>query len=100
MPISRDRVRRTLRKVCSQHLWMPVPPELEGEIVDAALRLISPDDIDASPYGLLFELAVDMAHEYLGYGAFATVYDDEVIVLPIAHTDAFSDGEPGSYRRV
>ena len=39
-----------------------------------------------------------MAHGYHGYGSFATVYDDEVAVLPIAHPEAFDDGEPGTYR--
>ena len=39
-----------------------------------------------------------MAHDYHGYGTFATVYDDVVVVLPIAHPEAFDDGEPGTYR--
>ena len=66
-----------------QHLFTPMP-EL--------------DDIDASPYGPLFELAVLMSHDLHGYGSFATVYDDVVVVLPIAHPEAFDDGEPGTYR--
>ena len=77
---------------------MPVPPELEDAIVDVALAEIPMEDIDASPYGVLFELAVRMAHEYHGYGTFTTVYDDEMTVLPIAHPEAFDDGEPGTYR--
>ena len=86
MPSDRRRVRRALRTVCSQHLWMPVPQELEDLIVDAATAQIAPVDIDFSPYGALFELAARMAHEYVGYGTFATIYDDEVTVLPIAST--------------
>ena len=57
-------------------------------------------DIDASPYGTLFELAVGMAHDYLGHGTFATVYDDEVTVLPIAHLEALADGNSGTYRMI
>ena len=40
---------------------MPVPPELEDAIADAAAVLIAPEDIDASPHWPLFELAVQMA---------------------------------------
>ena len=40
MPCDRGRVRRALRKACSQHLWMPVPQELEDLIVDAAAEQI------------------------------------------------------------
>ena len=36
----------------------------------------------------------------LSYGTFATVYDDVVVVLPIAHPEAFDDGEPGTYRMI
>ena len=97
---ARTRIRLALRKACSQHLWMPVPPDLEDAIVDAAVEQIADGDVDASPYGLLFELAVFMAHDYHGYGTFATVYDDEVTVLPIAHPEAFDDGELGTYRRI
>ena len=97
---SRRNIRSALRKACSQHLWMAVPRELEDAIVSAAEREIPEEDIDASPYGLLFGLALDMVHEYHGYGSFATVYDDVVAVLPIAHPDAFDDGEPGTYRRI
>ena len=97
---NRTRVRMALRKVCSQHLWMPVPPELEDEIVEAAVELIADEDVDASPYGLLFELSVTMAHDHYGYGVFATAYDDEVIVLPMAHPEAFDDGRPGTYRMI
>ena len=97
---SRRNIRSALRKACSQHLWMAVPQELEDAIVSAAEREIAEGDIDASPYGLLFELALAMAHEYHGYGTFATVYDDEVTVLPIAHPEAFDDGELGTYRRI
>jgi hypothetical protein len=100
MPDDRRRVRRALRKVCSQHLWMPVPPVLEDLIVDAATAQIAPEDIDSSPYGTLFELAVRMAHEHVGYGTFATIYDDEVSVLPLSHPDAFDDGEWGTYREL
>lgn len=100
MPASRRTVRAALRKACSQHLWMPIPPELESAIVDAAVNGIGMEDVDASPYGMLFELAVEMAHDHLGYGTFATVYDDEVTVLPIAHPEAFDDGCPGTYREV
>ncbi|MDO4806999.1 MAG: hypothetical protein Q4A07_07115 [Coriobacteriales bacterium] len=99
MPNER-RIRRALRKVCSQHLWMPVPQELEDLIVDAATAQIAPVDIDSSPYGALFELAVRTAHEYVGYGTFATIYDDEVTVLPLSHPDAFDDGEWGTYREL
>ena len=97
---ARARIRPALRKVCSQHLWMPVPPDLEDAIVYAAAEQIPMEDIDASPYGMLFYLAVTMAHDYHGYGTFATVYDDEVTVLPIAHPEAFDDGELGTYRMV
>ena len=100
MPTDRETVRAALREVCSRHLWMPVPPDLEDAIVEAALEQVGLPDIDASPYGMLFELAVDMAHDYLGHGTFATVYDDEVTVLPIAHPEAFADGNPGTYRMI
>lgn len=100
MPNNRSRIRSSLRKVCSQHLWMAVPPELEDAIVRAACEEISPEDIDASPYGMLFELAVGMARDYHGYGSFATVYDDEVTLLPIAHPEEFADGELGTYRKI
>ena len=93
---ARTRIRHALRKVCSQHLWMPVPPDLEDAIADAAAGQIAGEDVDASPYGPLFELAGMMAHDYHGYGRFATVYDDEVAVLPIAHHETFDDGEPGT----
>jgi hypothetical protein len=79
---------------------MAVPRELEDAIVDAAAAEISEGDVDASPYGPLFELAVLMAHGYHGHGTFATVYDDVVVVLPIAHPEAFDDGEPGTYRKI
>ena len=95
---NRRKIRAALRKACSQHLWMAVPRELENAIVDAAAAEISEEDVDASPYGPLFELAVFMVHDYHGYGTFATVYDDVVVVLPIAHPEAFDDGEPGTYR--
>jgi hypothetical protein len=78
---------------------MAVPRELENAIVDAAAAEISEEDVDASPYGPLFELAVFMAHDYHGYGTFATVYDDVVVVLPIAHHEAFDDGEPETHNR-
>lgn len=97
---NRRGVRRALRKMCSQHLWMPVPQELENLIVDAATERIAPEDVDASPYGILFELAVRMVHEHIGYGTFVTFYDDEVTVLPIAHPEAFGDGEWGTYREL
>lgn len=100
MPTDRETVRAALREVCSRHLWMPVPPDLEDAIVEAALDQVGLPDIDASPYGMLFELAVDMAHDYLGHGTFATVYDDEVTVLPIAHPEAFADGGSGTYRMI
>ncbi|MGI5940390.1 MAG: hypothetical protein ACOX8V_06895 [Thermoleophilia bacterium] len=95
---SRRKIRAALRKVCSQHLWMAVPKDLEDEIVDEATGHIADEDIDASPYGPLFELAVFITHDYHGYGRFATVYDDEATVLPIAHPEAFDDGELGTYR--
>lgn len=97
---NRRKIRGALRKACSQHLWMAVPQELEDAIVDAAVNEIADEDINASPYGILFELAVAMAHDYHGYGTFATVYDDVVVVLPIAHPEAFDDGEPGTYRPI
>ena len=97
---NRRRIREALRKACSQHLWMAVPRELENAIVNAAAAEISEEDVDASPYGPLFELAVFMAHDYHGYGTFATAYDDVVVVLPIAHPEAFDDGEPGTYRAI
>ena len=61
---------------------MAVPRDLEDAIVDAAAAEISDEDVDTSPYGPLFELAVFMAHDYHGYGTFATAYDDVVVVLP------------------
>ena len=79
---------------------MAVPRELEDTIVDEAANHIADEDIDASPYGPLFELAVIMSHDYHGYGSFATVYDDVIVVLPIAHPEAFDDGEPGTYRAI
>ena len=94
------KIRAALRKACSQHLWMAVPRDLEDAIVGAAASGIADEDIDASPYGLLFELAVAMAHDYHGYGTFATAYDDVVVVLPIAHPEAFDDGDPGTYRMI
>lgn len=97
---SRRKIRSALRKACSQHLWMAVPRELEDAIVDEAANHIADEDIDASPYGPLFELAVIMSHDYHGYGSFATVYDDVIVVLPIAHPEAFDDGEPGTYRAI
>ena len=97
---SRRKIRSALRKACSQHLWMAVPRELEDTIVDEAANHIADEDIDASPYGPLFELAVIMSHDYHGYGSFATVYDDVIVVLPIAHPEAFDDGEPGTYRAI
>ena len=63
---NRRKIRAALRKACSQHLWMAVPRELEDEIVNEAARYIADEDIDASPYGALFELAVFMAHDYHG----------------------------------
>ena len=101
MPTDRETVRAALREVCSRHLWMPVPPELEDAIVEAALdNQVGLPDIDASPYGMLFELAVSIVHEHIGYGTFATIYDDEVSVLPNAHPEAFDDGCLGTYREV
>ena len=97
---NRSKIRTALRRACSQHLWMAVPRELEDKIVDEAANHIADEDIDASPYGPLFELAVLMAHDHHGYGTFATVYDDVVVVLPIAHPEAFDDGEPGTYRMI
>lgn len=94
---NRRKIRAALRKACSQRLWMAVPRELEDAMVDAAAGSIADEGIDASPYGPLFELAVFMAHDYHGYGTFATVYDDAVVILPIAHPEAFDDGEPGTY---
>lgn len=97
---SRRRVRDCLRKACSQHLWRPVPPDLEDEIVDAACSWLDADDIDASPYGPLFELAAGMAVERQGRGRFATIYDEEVTLIDRPHPEAFRDGMPGTYRRV
>ena len=97
---NRRKIRSALRKACSQHLWMAVPRELEDAIVDEAANHIADEDIDASPYGPLFELAVIMSHDYHGYGSFATAYDDVIVVLPIAHPEAFDDGEPGTYRAI
>ena len=77
-----------------------MPRDLEDAIVDAAAGSISDGDVDASPYGPLFGLAVLMAHDYHGYGTFATGYDDVVAILPIAHPEAFDDGEPGTYRKI
>lgn len=95
---NRRKIRAALRKACSQHLWMAVPPDLEDSIVDAAAERIADEDIDSSPYGPPLELAVGMAHDRHGHGTFATVYDDVVVVPPIAHPEAFDDGEPGTYR--
>ena len=89
-----------MRTVCSQHLWMPVPQELEDLIIDVATEQIAPEDVDSSPYGMLFELAVSIVHERIGYGTFATTCDDEVPVLPNAHPEAFDDGCLGTYREV
>lgn len=100
MQTDKELIRTSLRKVCSQHLWMPVPQELEDKIVDAAANQLAPEDIDASPYGVLFELAVEFAHEYHGYGVFASVYDDEISVLPVAHPEIFDDGKLGTYRMI
>lgn len=47
---------------------------------------------------MLFELAVEMVHDYLGYGTFAISYDDEATVLPFAHPEAFDDGCLDMYR--
>lgn len=79
---------------------MPVPQELEDLIVDAAAEQSAPEDVDASPYGILFELAVRMVHECVGYGTFATIYNDEVTVLPITHPEAFGNGEWSTYREL
>ena len=98
MPASRRRIRAALRKVCSQHLWMAVPEDLEDQIVIRASAELSDQDIDASPYGELFELIVDMAHAYHGYGTFVVVYDDEVTVVPTTHSEVFHDGQPDTYR--
>ena len=91
-----------MRKVCSQHLWMPVPQELEDLIVDVATEQIAPEDVDSSPYGMLFELAVSIVHEHIGYGTFATIYDDEVSVLPNANRRLLTTGvwEPIARSRV
>ena len=97
---NRRKIRAALRKACSQHLWMAVPRELEDAIVEEAAGRIADEDVDASPYGPLFELAVYMAHDYHGHGTFATAYDDVVATLPIAHPEAFDDGEPGTYRKI
>ena len=97
---NRRKIRSALREACSQHLWMAVPRKLEDAIVDEAANHIADEDIDASPYGPLFELAVIMSHDYHGYGSFATVYDDVIAVLPIAYPEAFDDGEPGTYRAI
>ncbi|ACV22274.1 Uncharacterised protein [Slackia heliotrinireducens] len=59
---------------------------------------IADEEIDASPYGSLFELTVIMSHDYHGYGSFATAYDDVTVVLHIAYPEALNDGEPGTYR--
>lgn len=79
---------------------MPVPQELEGLIVDVATEQVAPEDVDSSPYGMLFEPAVGIVHEHIGYGTFATICDDEVSVLPNAHPEAFDDGCLGTYREV
>lgn len=97
---NKDRVRSCLRKACSQHLWRPVPPDLEDEIVEVACSTLDTEDVDASPYGCLFEIAVEIARTSQGHGAFATVYDDEVTVCDIAHPEAFDDGLPGTYRAI
>ena len=93
-------VRACLRKACSQHLWRPVPPDLEDEVVDVACSHLDAADVDASPYGALFEIAVEMAKSRQGYGAFATIYDEEVLVRDEAHPEAFDDGLPGTYRAI
>ena len=66
------RVRRALSNACPRHLWMPVPQELEDLMADVATGRIAPEDVDSSPYGMLFELAVSIARERIGYGTFAT----------------------------
>ena len=98
--LSKKKIRRALRKVCSKHLWMAVPQELEDEIVDSALRQLPEKEINPSPYGELFELAVSMAHDYHGYGTFATIYDDEITVIACSHPEAFDDGKLGTYRLI
>ncbi len=93
-------------KACSQYLLMAVPWELEDAIIDEAAGCIAGEDFDASPWVSPFELAVLMAHNYHGYGAFATIYDNMVVVLPIAHPEAFvacasmpRGARPSSWRR-
>lgn len=98
MPASKRKIREALRKVCSRHLWMAVPEDLEDRIVERASIELSEEDIDASPYGELFELIVEMAHVHHGYGIFVTNYDDEVTVVPTTHSEVFADGQPGTYR--
>lgn len=50
---------------------------------------------------MLFFLAVAMAYDYHGCGTFATVYDDVVVVLPIAHPSrGVRRREPGTYRMI
>lgn len=97
---NRRKTRSALRRACSRHLWTAVPRELEDAVVDEAANHIADEDVDASPYGPLFELAVGMARDRHGHGSFATVYDDAIVVLPIAHPEAFDDGEPGTYRAI
>lgn len=98
MRSARTRIRLAPRKACSQHLWMPAPSDLEDAIVGAAAEQTAYEDVGASPYGILLFLAVTMAHDCHGYGTFATVYDDGVTVLPVAHPEAFDDGELGTCR--
>ena len=100
MQSNKTKIRLALRHVCSQHLWMPVPKTLENAIVEVADKEIAIEDINASPYGLLFELAVNMAHIYHGYGRFASFYDDEITIQPIPHPEAFEDGDISTYRKI
>lgn len=62
--------------------------------MDAAEREILEEGIDASLYGLLLGLALDMVHEYRGYGTFATVCSDVAAVLPTAHPETSDNRKP------
>ena len=61
---ARRAVRNRLRTVCSRHLWMAVPKELEDYVVREAVASIPSEDLDASYHGPLFELAVRCAVWY------------------------------------
>lgn len=76
------RIRKCLHILGSRYLWMAIPKMLEDEIVKTAIETFNDEDIDCDYHGCLFELAVEMAADFHGFGVFATVYDELVIRAP------------------